>query len=218
MYASVASNKRGLGFIEVGNETAVRNGSTFEKSSRCVRGLAKGVAMPYEGELLNQCPGDLDFSVTQAVVVSGASWNPCGHMMLCAGNSSDTAWYFHVAGAGAREAFGVYAFPKFMREKDYHRYLCDNGKHEIRRLNAQIVNPSGAYRKLTELMISKWCWKVLPDNCATFVKEIVKAGGGNLDVTWNCPDQEVVRSIKIGIKDALDRAAQFQMENRGPKW
>ena len=38
--------------------------------------------MPYDGELLNQCQADIDFTLTQAVVVSGASWNPCGHMLL----------------------------------------------------------------------------------------------------------------------------------------
>ena len=174
--------------------------------------------MPYEGELLNQCPGDLDFSVTQAVVVSGASWNPCGHMILCTGNSSNTAWYFHVAGAGVREVYGVYAYPKFMRERDYQRYLWENGKVEIRRMDTQISNPSEAYQRLTALMISKWWWKVLPDNCATFVKEIVRAGGRNLDVILNCPDQEFVRSVGAGINEALDREAEFQRENRGPKW
>jgi hypothetical protein len=50
--------------------------------------------MPYEGELLDFCPADLDFTLTQAVVVSGASWNPCGHMILCAGTSSANSWYF----------------------------------------------------------------------------------------------------------------------------
>jgi hypothetical protein len=57
----------------------------------------------------------LTFRSPQMVVVSGASWNPCGHMILCAGTSSDASWYFHVAGAGVREVFGVYAYPKFMR-------------------------------------------------------------------------------------------------------
>lgn len=174
--------------------------------------------MPYEGELLNECPGDIDFTLTQAIVVSGASWNPCGHMILCAGKSTDTSWYFHVAGSGVREIYGVWAYPKFMREKDYQRYLIDNGKREIRRLDTSISNPQAAYMKLMEFMISKWVWKVLPDNCATFAKEIIRAGGGKLEVVWNCPDQEVVRSIQAGMKEAMDRHAEFQMQNRGPKW
>jgi hypothetical protein len=105
--------------------------------------------MAYDGELLRHCPGDLDFTLTQAIVVSGASWNPCGHMLLCAGTSSDTSWYFHVSGNGVRELYGVYAYPKFMREKDYHWYLRENNKYEIRRLDAAITNPSGAYRHLS---------------------------------------------------------------------
>jgi hypothetical protein len=105
-----------------------------------------------------------------------------------------------------------------MREKDYHWYLRENNKYEIRRLDAAIKNPSGAYRHLVELMNSKWCWKVLPDNCASFVEEIVQAGGGKLDVAWNCPDQEYVRSVKAGIKEAINRAAEFEAQHRGPKW
>ena len=42
-----------------------------------------GGSLPYEGELLDHCPSDLGFSLTQAVVVSGASWNPCGYMATC---------------------------------------------------------------------------------------------------------------------------------------
>lgn len=87
--------------------------------------------MPYDGELLNQCPADIDFTLTQAVVVSGASWNPCGHMLLCTGASSSTSWYFHVAGQGIRELYGVYGYPKFMRESQYNHYLRENGKHEF---------------------------------------------------------------------------------------
>jgi hypothetical protein len=72
--------------------------------------------MAYEGGILLRCPGDLDFTVTQAVVVSGASWNPRGHMIFCTGNNSENARYFHVAGAGLHELWGIYAWPKFMDE------------------------------------------------------------------------------------------------------
>ncbi len=174
--------------------------------------------MPYEGELLNKCPANVDFSLTQAVVVSGASWNPCGHMILCAGTSSSNSWYFHVAGQGVAELYGVVAYPKFMREADYNRYLRENGKHEIRRLDAKITNPSKAYQKLTQFMISRWIWAILPNNCATFVKEIISAGGGDLTVMLNCPDQEVVQQLARDVRYALDRSAQFQRDNRGPKW
>jgi hypothetical protein len=163
--------------------------------------------MTYEGELMRFCPRDIDFSLTQAVVVSGAWWNPCGHMILCAGTSSDTSWYFHVAGAGVREAFGVRAYPKFMREDGYNRYLRENNKREIRRLDAKISNPSGAFSKLMLLMAAKWTWKVFPHNCASFAKEVIWAGGGDLTVLLNCPDQEVVRKFN-----------EFQRQTPGPKW
>ena len=174
--------------------------------------------MPYDGDLLNYCPPGLDFTLTQAVVVSGASWNPCGHMVLCVGTSSANSWYLHVAGQGIKELGGVYAYPKFMREAGYNRYLAENGKREIRRLDAKIKHPTGAYQRLVFLMAAKWWWKVLPDNCATFVKEVVSAGGGDLRVVLNCPDQEVVRRVAEGIKNALEQAAESQKEFRGPKW
>jgi hypothetical protein len=72
-------------------------------------------AMSYEGEILNACPSDIDFTNTWAVVVSGASWNPCGHMLFCCGTNSSDSWYLHVAGQGVRELLGFYAYPKFMR-------------------------------------------------------------------------------------------------------
>jgi hypothetical protein len=157
--------------------------------------------MAYEGELLNYCPNDIDFTLTQAVVVSGASWNPCGHMLLCAGYSSDTSWYFQVAGQGWREGFGVYAYPKFMREDGYNRYLAENGKHEIRRLDAAISDPAGAYNKLTSLMADKWYWTFFIHNCAQFCKDIISAGGGDLSVLLNCPDQETLTIIGQALED-----------------
>jgi len=175
--------------------------------------------MSYEGELLNSCPADLDFANTQAVVVSGASWNPCGHMILCTGTSSANSWYFHVAGQGVKELAGVWAYPKFMRgDANFNRYLQENNKREIRRLDAHIRNPGGAYSKLMILMAGKWFWGVLPHNCASFAKEIIAAGGGNLTVLLNCPDQEVVQKIGKAIGDGLERVGEFESQNPGPKW
>jgi hypothetical protein len=155
--------------------------------------------MAYEGDELNKCPSNIDFANTWAVVVSGASWNPCGHMLLCCGTSSSNCWYFHVAGQGIRELWGVRATPKFMRgEANFMRYLKDNDKNLIRRLDATIRDPSGAYNRLMNYMSNPWFWGVLINNCAVFVKEIIEAGGGNLSVILNCPDQEVklVRDIR----------------------
>lgn len=152
--------------------------------------------MAYEGEILKMCPSDIDFTNTWAVVVSGASWNPCGHMLLCCGLDSESSWYLQVAGQGVRELLGVYAYPKFMRgDKSYNRYLRENKKRELRRLDAKITNSSGAYKKLMDLMAEKYFWKVLPDNCVTFTREIIRAGGGDLKVLLNCPDQEFLRKL-----------------------
>jgi hypothetical protein len=158
--------------------------------------------MSYEGEILHECPADLDFTNTWAVVVSGVSWNPCGHMLFCCGTSSSDSWYFHVAGQGLRELQGVYAYPKFMRgDHNYHRYLSTNGKKELRRLNAKITNPSGAYTTLMRLMKDPWFWKVLPHNCVTFARSIITAGGGSLAVLLNCPDQEFVKKALKTVHD-----------------
>src|SRR4051812_11054116 len=122
--------------------------------------------MSYEGEIMVACPGDIDFTNTWAVVVTGASWNPCGHMLLCCGLDSASSWYFHVAGQGVREALGIWAYPKFMRgDGNFYRYLGDNAKSEIRRLDAEVTDPEGAYGKLEEAMSNKWLWAVLPHNC-----------------------------------------------------
>lgn len=140
-------------------------------------------------------------------------------MILCVGTSSESATYFHVAGQGLNEAYGVYAYPKFMiGDVNFDRYLIENGKKEIRRLDAKITNPSGAYQKLMLFMAEKWFWKVLPSNCATFAREIIRAGGGDLTVLLNCPDQEVVKGIGRTVNEVLEREVEFLRQNRGPKW
>jgi hypothetical protein len=53
-----------------------------------------------------------DFKHAFAVVVTGATWNPCGHMLLNTGGSG--GWYFHVA-----ERKGN---PRFMRADGYRAY------------------------------------------------------------------------------------------------
>jgi hypothetical protein len=112
-------------------------------------------------------------------------------MVFCCGSDSASSWYFHVAGQGVKEVAGALAYPKFMRgDAKFALYLADNGKREIRRLDAHITDPSGAYNKLMKFMADKWVWGVLPHNCATFAREIILAGGGSLDVLLNCPDKE----------------------------
>ena len=165
--------------------------------------------MAYEGDVLVECPADIDFTNCWAVVVSGASWNPCGHMLFCCGTNSADAWYLHVAGQGVKEAMGVWGYPKFMRgDSNFYRYLTDNGKREIRRVDVHLRNPAAAYQKLMALMADKWFWGVLYNNCAVFAREIVVAGGGSLEVLLNCPDKE----FAVKADDALRRAADGIIE------
>lgn len=42
----------------------------------------------YIGDIMHQCLiQPFDFNNTYAIVVSGASWNPCGHMLLNTGGA-----------------------------------------------------------------------------------------------------------------------------------
>jgi hypothetical protein len=65
-----------------------------------------------------------------------------------------------------------------------------DGKHEIRRWRIQIPDPAGAHRKLEELLAKQWRWLVLPNNCTSFVEEVVQAGGSKAGMYFNCPSVE----------------------------
>lgn len=137
------------------------------------------MSSPYIGEVMNQCPiKPFDFKMTRAVIVSGVPGNFCGHTLLATGGG----WYFHVDGLKNR--------PWFMREEGYMRYLRENGKREIRRWIVQIPDPIGAHAKLVELLAKPWHWRVLPNNCVSFVEEVVKAGGSDAGMYFNCPAAE----------------------------
>ncbi len=137
--------------------------------------------MTYEGVPLNQCPATpFNFSNTYAVVVSGAGPNFCGHLILNVGGMGGK--YFHVA--------GVRTFPMQMTEDGYRRYLKENGKKELKRFKVTITNPQAAMLKLEQLTSAKWTWGVLPHNCASFVEEVVKAGGSPAGLYTNCPALE----------------------------
>lgn len=134
---------------------------------------------PYIGDDMVLSPLKLaDFKHTCAVIVSGDSINLCGHALLHVGDG----WYFHVA--------GKHDLPKFMSEDGYMRYLRENKKREIRRWIVKLTNPAGAQRKLEELLAKKWRWLVLPNNCTSFVEEVVQAGGSNAGMYFNCPAAE----------------------------
>lgn len=87
---------------------------------------------PYVGDIMHKCMlRPFDFKHAFAVVVTGATWNPCGHMLLNTGGSG--GWYFHVA-----ERKGN---PRFMRADGYRRYLQEHQKRELRRTFVSVPNP-----------------------------------------------------------------------------
>lgn len=138
--------------------------------------------MAYDGDHITFC-SNFDFTRAHAVVVSGARWNPCGHMVLNTGGLG--GWYFHVAEVRGR--------PKFMQESGYRRYLKENGKKEISRTFVKIPNPDGSNQRLEELLARQWTWFVLPNNCARFVEEVLQAGGTEAGLYSNCPTREVFK-------------------------
>jgi hypothetical protein len=70
------------------------------------------------------------------------------------------------------------------------RYLKETGKHEIRRWIIKLPTPRGAHQKLHDLMTEQWLWLVLPNNCASFVEEVLQAGGSKAGMYFNCPSAE----------------------------
>ena len=136
---------------------------------------------PYVGDIMYQClVQPFDFKRAFAVVVSGASWNPCGHMLLNTGGPG--GWYFHIA-----ERKGN---PRFMREAGYRRYLKEHQKRELRGTFIPVPRPEGAHQMLEELLAKQWSWFVVPNNCAAFVEDVVRAGGSKAGLYLNCPVRE----------------------------
>ena len=125
--------------------------------------------MPYEGELMVSCPERMFmFGRTYAVIVSGAKFNPYGHMLLNTGGPGGT--YFQVAGVIAR--------PRLLNEQQFQRYLQENAKTIVTVMPVQIPNPEKAQLKLEELLSESWKWGGVVHNCETLVEEIILAGGG----------------------------------------
>ena len=125
--------------------------------------------MSYEGELLTQSPASMyDFSRTYAVLVSGARFNPYGHMLLNTGGSGGR--YFHVSDLRGQ--------PRTMTEMQFQRYLASNNKTIISVIRVHIPRPADAQIKLEEILSDNWTWGGIVNNCETMVEEIVMAGGG----------------------------------------
>jgi hypothetical protein len=168
--------------------------------------------MAYEGDFLNHCPAKpFDFRDTSAVVVSGSGPNFCGHMLLNVGGYAGK--YFHAAG-------GVYHRPLMMDAFGYARYLKENNKKELNRQRIHIPKPLAAQAKLEEIMIKKRAWLVLPNNCADFVEDIIRAGGSNKGLYLNCPTLEPMQApitdqVKSKTEQVKSQLLQMDIAGKG---
>jgi hypothetical protein len=87
-----------------------------------------------------------------AVTVSGASANPCGHMMLNLGGCGPDAQYFHVCGNGYNPNW----FPLMLDQGQYIRYLTSNKTKEWKRAPLVFPNPKGVRLRFEQLLSQKW--------------------------------------------------------------
>ena len=91
----------------------------------------------YQGDLIKRCQ-QFNFGDANAVVVSGSSWNPCGHMLLNTGGPN--GYYFHIAEVKGR--------PRYMDHDGYKRYLEENDKRELSRTRSIFPNHRSATASL----------------------------------------------------------------------
>jgi len=132
----------------------------------------------YIGEVMNACGViNIDFSDTTIVAVSGDGPNICGHLLLKTGSRG--GYYFHV--------IELHGYPRYMSDSGYRRFLDESGKSELNRVDIAIPDQNGALTQLENLMSNKWTWMVLPNNCVSFVEEVLDAGGSDWSSITNCP-------------------------------
>jgi hypothetical protein len=131
--------------------------------------------MNYVGRHLSSCNAvPFSWHSTWLVVVSGDGPNVCGRALLKAG-----FFYFHIDGWANR--------PYYLTEDDFQRYMMEAGKSELFRRQVHIRDPEGAQRKLEALSAKRWHWGAVPNNCVSYVEEILDAGGSNDWSLMNCP-------------------------------
>jgi hypothetical protein len=54
-------------------------------------------------------------------------------------------------------------------------------------------------------MANTWTWGVIPNNCVSFVEEVIKAGGGTWSSYSNCPDLATQDTVSERIQRFLGR-------------
>jgi len=160
--------------------------------------------MAFHGEVLDACGViDIDCASVTVVAVSGAGPNVCGHLLLHTGPSRG-GYYFHIA--------VLHGQPHYMSESGYRRYLSEAKKTELRRIPLRLPNPEGARQYLEALMANSWTWLAVPNNCVSFVEEVIRAGGGTWGSFSNCPTVATQDTISQRIERFL---GQLQNEIYG---
>ena len=99
-----------------------------------------------------------------------------------------------------------------MSESGYRRYLSEAKKTELRRIPLRLPNPEGARQYLEALMANSWTWLAVPNNCVSFVEEVIRAGGGTWGSFSNCPTVATQDTISQRIERFL---GQLQNEIYG---
>ena len=100
---------------------------------------------------------------------------------------------------------GIHGFPRYMNEQGFQRYLKENHKSVLHRLTAPIPSPDAARTHLERRMSERWTWAVLPNNCVSFVEEVINAGGGEWASASNCPSVATARTITHRINEFMVR-------------
>ena len=132
----------------------------------------------YHGDVYRRAPFLADaFKRTALVVVSGAKWNPCGHMLLNV--AGPEGWYFHVD--------DLHGYPRGMGRVGFDRFLREAGKTLLKTLPLIVPRPADALEELNKRLTVHWQWLVIPNNCAHFCEVIVQAGGAKGGLILNCP-------------------------------
>jgi hypothetical protein len=154
----------------------------------------------YIGRNLNACdvkmflregyPYAFNVVVVNGFSVGGVEVNKCGHVLLNIGGlpivDAPGGYYVHIDG----ELTQPWKYPHYMNEMEYRRYKKENEKTEISRHHIYVPEPRNALLELERLLNEKWRFGLIFNNCATFVDQVLKAGGGGLQMTpglVNCP-------------------------------
>lgn len=135
----------------------------------------------------------LDFSQVSVVFVDNVGdFNPCGHVLLYVGGGF--GHYFHKPGLsvgfdGKLDLKGEGPLKQSVHYFDgteFSKYLSTDGKKETYRIKINLSNPDKAKAELENYLSSPTWYLLLPQNCVTFVENILIAGGhsGNLN---QCP-------------------------------